>query len=92
MSDAPLGTDALAKAARCCCARRTGGGSCVPATPAPAEPRSATTTSPSWERLRESARFMGPSKTSEFLTAGLPVVSTPVLDVVHDYDEASWWR
>lgn len=33
----------------------------------------------------ESTRFISPTKTPEFLAAGLPVVSTPVRDVVRDY-------
>ena len=37
--------------------------------------------------LTESTRFISPTKTPEFLAAGLPVVSTPVLDVVRDYGE-----
>jgi glycosyltransferase involved in cell wall biosynthesis len=38
--------------------------------------------------LNESTRFISPTKTPEFLAAGLPVVSTPVTDVVRDYGEA----
>ncbi|MGG5886939.1 glycosyltransferase [Falsiroseomonas sp. HC035] len=38
--------------------------------------------------LNESTRFISPTKTPEFLAAGLPVVSTPVVDVVRDYGEA----
>ena len=38
--------------------------------------------------LNESTRFISPTKTPEFLAAGLPVVSTPILDVVRDYGEA----
>jgi UDP-galactopyranose mutase len=38
--------------------------------------------------LNESTRFISPTKTPEFLAAGLPVVSTPVLDVVRDWGEA----
>ena len=38
--------------------------------------------------LNESTRFISPTKTPEFLAAGLPVVSTPVFDVVRDYGEA----
>lgn len=38
--------------------------------------------------LNESTRFISPTKTPEFLAAGLPVVSTAVLDVVRDYGEA----
>jgi glycosyltransferase involved in cell wall biosynthesis len=35
--------------------------------------------------LNESTRFISPTKTPEFLAAGLPVVSTPITDVVHDW-------
>ncbi|HEV7264079.1 MAG TPA: glycosyltransferase family 1 protein [Falsiroseomonas sp.] len=35
--------------------------------------------------LNESTRFISPTKTPEFLAAGLPVVSTAVTDVVRDY-------
>lgn len=35
--------------------------------------------------LNEATRFISPTKTPEFLAAGLPVVSTPIADVVHDY-------
>lgn len=38
--------------------------------------------------LNDSTRFISPTKTPEFLAAGLPVVSTPVLDVVRDYADA----
>jgi glycosyltransferase involved in cell wall biosynthesis len=38
--------------------------------------------------LNESTRFISPTKTPEFLAAGLPVVSTAVVDVVRDYGEA----
>ncbi len=38
--------------------------------------------------LNESTRFISPTKTPEFLAAGRPVVSTPVLDVVRDWGEA----
>lgn len=38
--------------------------------------------------LNESTRFISPTKTPEFLAAGLPVVSTPVVDVVRDYGAA----
>ena len=34
--------------------------------------------------LNESTRFISPTKTPEFLAAGLPVVSTPITDVVRD--------
>ena len=33
----------------------------------------------------ESTRFISPTKTPEFLAAGLPVVSTPIADVVSDW-------
>jgi glycosyltransferase involved in cell wall biosynthesis len=35
--------------------------------------------------LNESTRFISPTKTPEYLAAGLPVVSTPIRDVVHPY-------
>jgi hypothetical protein len=35
--------------------------------------------------INEATRFISPTKTPEFLAAGLPVVSTPVQDVVHPY-------
>jgi glycosyltransferase involved in cell wall biosynthesis len=35
--------------------------------------------------LNESTRFISPTKTLEYLAAGLPVVSTPIHDVVHPY-------
>ena len=35
--------------------------------------------------LNESTRFISPTKTPEFLAAGVPVVSTPVRDVVDPY-------
>ena len=38
--------------------------------------------------LNEATRFISPTKTPEFLAAGLPVVSTPITDVVRDYGEA----
>ncbi len=38
--------------------------------------------------MNESTRFISPTKTPEFLAAGLPVVSTPVADVVVPYGEA----
>ncbi len=37
--------------------------------------------------LNESTRFISPTKTPEFLAAGLRVVSTPVTDVVRDYGD-----
>ncbi len=38
--------------------------------------------------LNESTRFISPTKTPEFLAAGLPLVSTPIADVVRDYGGA----
>ena len=35
--------------------------------------------------LNESTRYISPTKTPEFLAAGLPVVSTPIVDVVRGY-------
>jgi len=35
--------------------------------------------------LNESTRFISPTKTPEFLAAGLPVISTPIHDVVEPY-------
>ncbi|RAJ94122.1 glycosyl transferase family 1 [Larkinella arboricola] len=37
--------------------------------------------------LNESTRFISPTKTPEYLAAGLPVVSTPIRDVVSTYGE-----
>ena len=37
--------------------------------------------------MNESTRFISPTKTPEYLAAGLPVVSTPIRDVVHTYGE-----
>lgn len=37
--------------------------------------------------LNESTRFISPTKTPEYLAAGLPVVSTPIRDVVRTYGE-----
>lgn len=37
--------------------------------------------------LNDSTRFISPTKTPEYLAAGLPVVSTPIYDVVHPYGE-----
>ncbi|WP_146618803.1 glycosyltransferase family 1 protein [Rhodoplanes elegans] len=37
--------------------------------------------------LDESTRFISPAKTPEFLVAGLPVVSTPITDVIWPYGE-----
>ncbi|PPD15772.1 MAG: glycosyl transferase [Methylobacterium sp.] len=38
--------------------------------------------------INAATRFISPTKTPEFLAAGLPVVSTPVRDVVRSYGEA----
>jgi glycosyltransferase involved in cell wall biosynthesis len=38
--------------------------------------------------LNEATRFISPTKTPEFLAAGLPLVSTPITDVVRPYGEA----
>ena len=35
--------------------------------------------------INEATRFISPTKTPEYLTAGLPVVSTPIIDVVRHY-------
>ncbi|WP_245513421.1 glycosyltransferase family 1 protein [Enterovirga rhinocerotis] len=37
--------------------------------------------------LNEATRFISPTKTLEFLAAGLPVISTPIRDVVRPYGE-----
>ena len=37
--------------------------------------------------LNASTRFISPTKTPEYLAAGLPVVSTPVVDVVAQYEQ-----
>ena len=37
--------------------------------------------------MNESTRFISPTKTPEYLAAGLPVVSTPIRDVVKPYGE-----
>jgi len=42
--------------------------------------------------LNEATRYISPTKTPEFLAAGLPVVSTPIVDVVRDYGEAGLVR
>lgn len=39
--------------------------------------------------LNDSTRFISPTKTPEFLAAGLPVISTPIMDVVRPYGEKS---
>jgi UDP-galactopyranose mutase len=38
--------------------------------------------------LNEATRFISPTKTPEFLAAGLPLVSTPIRDVVRPYGES----
>lgn len=40
--------------------------------------------------LNESTRFISPTKTPEYLSAGLPVVSTPIRDVVRTYGSAGY--
>jgi glycosyltransferase involved in cell wall biosynthesis len=40
--------------------------------------------------INESTRFISPAKTPEYLTAGKPVVSTPVHDVVRSYGETGF--
>ena len=37
--------------------------------------------------LNEATKFISPTKTPEFLAAGVPVVSTPITDVVRPYGE-----
>lgn len=37
--------------------------------------------------INESTRFISPTKTPEFLAAGLPVVSTPIRDVISPYGD-----
>ena len=37
--------------------------------------------------MNESTRFISPTKTPEYLAAGLPVISTPIRDVVNPYGE-----
>lgn len=37
--------------------------------------------------LNESTQFISPTKTPEFLAAGVPVVSTPIVDVVRSYGD-----
>lgn len=37
--------------------------------------------------LNESTEFISPTKTPEYLTAGLPVISTPIADVIRPYGE-----
>ena len=42
--------------------------------------------------LNESTRYISPTKTPEYLAAGLPVVSTPIADVVDPYGKAGLVR
>ena len=42
--------------------------------------------------LNRATRFISPTKTPEYLAAGLPVVSTPIADVVRPYGEAGLVR
>ncbi|MDP9169475.1 MAG: glycosyltransferase, partial [Acidobacteriota bacterium] len=42
--------------------------------------------------LNDSTRFISPTKTPEFLSAGLPVVSTPIRDVVRQYGDVGLVR
>jgi UDP-galactopyranose mutase len=37
--------------------------------------------------LNDATRFISPTKTPEYLAAGLPVISTPIRDVVRPYGE-----
>jgi UDP-galactopyranose mutase len=37
--------------------------------------------------INEATRFLSPTKTPEYLAAGLPVVSTPIIDVVRHYGD-----
>ena len=39
--------------------------------------------------INKATRFISPTKTPEFLAAGLPVVSTPIADVIRPYGEAA---
>ena len=40
--------------------------------------------------LNESTRYISPTKTPEFLAAGLPVVSTPIHDVIQSYGDENF--
>jgi glycosyltransferase involved in cell wall biosynthesis len=42
--------------------------------------------------LNEATRYISPTKTPEFLAAGLPVISTPIGDVVRGYGDAGLVR
>ncbi|WP_420383940.1 glycosyltransferase family 1 protein [Novosphingobium sp.] len=37
--------------------------------------------------INAATRFISPTKTPEYLAGGLPVVSTPIVDVIHDYGQ-----
>jgi UDP-galactopyranose mutase len=37
--------------------------------------------------INEATRFISPTKTPEFLAAGVPVISTPITDVVRPFGE-----
>lgn len=39
--------------------------------------------------INEATRFISPTKTPEYLAAGLPVVSTPITDVIRHYGEVA---
>lgn len=39
--------------------------------------------------INESTKFISPTKTPEYLSAGIPVISTPIADVVSPYKEAN---
>jgi UDP-galactopyranose mutase len=39
--------------------------------------------------INEATRFISPTKTPEYLAAGLPVVSTPIVDVIRHYGEVA---
>jgi len=39
--------------------------------------------------INEATRFISPTKTPEYLAAGLPVVSTPITDVIRHYGDAA---
>jgi len=40
--------------------------------------------------LNDATRFISPTKTPEYLAAGLPVISTPIRDVIRPYGEAGF--
>lgn len=39
--------------------------------------------------INEATRFISPTKTPEYLAAGLPVVSTPIIDVIRHYGDVA---